>query len=161
LIAGMMSVTNSNYFSRLDRYEKSTPGIVLVARGTARGLSNFGWSKEKIKNYLWENSKVDWSRMEKAYSAYNMPKLLKELKPYVTNGKPVPITSKPENIMLVVAGGEQSGHGYYMQLGTSYGPACKQIELPAGWDELLKEAEKDLGPVPVRKRPSTARRTGK
>jgi hypothetical protein len=149
-LAGMMNVPNKNYFTRLDRFEKSSPGIMLIGRGTAQGLAEFGWTKEKVKDYLWEHSKVPWSMIEKSHSAFEKKELLDELKPYVTEGKPVPITSKPKNILLVVAGGEQSGHGYWMQLGTSYEPTCKQVKLPAKWSELLKQAEKDLGPLPAR-----------
>ena len=106
--------------------------------------------EEKVKEYLWEESKVPWPAIKKSYSFTEMEKLLNELKPYVTEGQPIPITSKPKNIMLVVAGGDQSQHGYYMQLGTSYKPTCKPVKLPTRWNELLKEAEKDLGTIPTR-----------
>jgi hypothetical protein len=42
-------------------------------------------------------------------------------------------------MMIVVAGGEQSGHGYWMQIGTSFKPSCKEIKLPPNWDDLVKE----------------------
>lgn len=53
--------------------------------------------------------------------------------------------------MIVVAGGDQSGHGYWMQAGYSgdFKPASKEIKLPANWDDLLKQAEEDLGPPPA------------
>ena len=65
-------------------------------------------------------------------------------------GNSLPITKKPEDIMIVVAGGEQSGHGYWMHVGCCPAKATSaEIELPADWEQLLTEAEEDLGPAPT------------
>ena len=52
--------------------------------------------------------------------------------------------------MLVVAGGEQSGHAYWMQVGPPYTVLSKEISMPAlpKWEKLMEQAEKDLGPLP-------------
>ena len=61
---------------------------------------------------------------------------------------PMPIAVAPRNIMVVVAGGEQSGHCYWLRgHGGTYGPCTKEIALPSNWDELLGNSEKDLGPI--------------
>ena len=61
----------------------------------------------------------------------------------------IPITRVPENIALMVAGGAQAEHGYWMMTGSCPSAATfSEIELPAHWNDLLKEAEKDLGPLP-------------
>jgi hypothetical protein len=54
--------------------------------------------------------------------------------------------------MVIVAGGEQSQHGYWMQMGVSGLPTTAEIKLPAQekWQELMQHAEKDLGPLPAR-----------
>ncbi|MFC1941071.1 hypothetical protein ACFLWL_01490 [Chloroflexota bacterium] len=145
--AGMMGVTNWNYWGRVERFEGS-PGILLMARGTAQGLAKFGWSKEKVQAFLWENSKIPWSMIKNACAPDKLKERIEPHKPYLSMNKPWPITSKPENIMIAVAGGEQSGHGYWMQIGNSYHPTCKEIKLPPNWDELLNKAERDLGPLP-------------
>ena len=63
---------------------------------------------------------------------------------------PFPITSRPENVMIVVAGGEQSGHSYYMGVGLGpNGATNAEIKLPKEWSNLLKQAESDLGPAPA------------
>jgi hypothetical protein len=49
--------------------------------------------------------------------------------------------------MIAVTGGAQSGHGYWMQLGQA-APTNAKITLPNNWSALLKQAEKDLGPIP-------------
>jgi len=52
--------------------------------------------------------------------------------------------------MLVISGGEQSGHTYWIQGGN--GPIAgtdAEIKLPARWNDLLKRAEADIGPAPA------------
>ncbi|MFC2047969.1 hypothetical protein ACFLSK_00870 [Chloroflexota bacterium] len=145
IFAAMMGVPNWNYFQRgFD----GAPGILLMARGTAQGLAKFGWSKEKVQAFLWENSKVPWSMIKNAGPPDRIKGIIELQKPYLSMNEPWPVTSKPENIMIIVAGGEQSLHGYWMQIGTSEKPTCKEIKLPPNWDELLNKAEKDLGPLP-------------
>ena len=52
--------------------------------------------------------------------------------------------------MVVVAGGHHPSHAYWMEgTGHTSYPVAKAIKLPANWKELLKEAEKDLSPMPV------------
>ena len=61
------------------------------------------------------------------------------------------MAADPKNIMIVVAGGEQSGHGYWMRYGFGpITPTSAEIQLPANWGELLKKAEEDLDPLPAR-----------
>jgi hypothetical protein len=71
------------------------------------------------------------------------------LKQYVPPGEPWPISIKPDNLMIVVAGGKQSGHGYWMRMGCCpTQPVSAEIELPRNWEGLIKKAEEDLGPIP-------------
>ncbi len=142
--AGFMGAPNGNYYS-LGAYNGS-PGILLMARGTAEGLARFGWSKEKIRRYLWETSKIasyklvglDWLRPDLSQHKLSKADLDQD---------PMPVTRYPENIIIVVAGGAQSGHGYWMQVGCcTEGPTSSQIRLPDNWRSLMAEAEKDLGP---------------
>ncbi|MBI4334679.1 MAG: hypothetical protein HY673_25780 [Chloroflexi bacterium] len=145
-IAGFMRAPNSNYYSS-GSFMNGAPGMVLIARGTAQGFASaLGFSKDHVKAFLWDNSRLPWSEMEKI-------DFLDYMKPSVERGMidiepvdPFPITARPRNIMIVVAGGEQAMHSYYMAVGHGpAGPAHAEIELPARWDELLDRAEKDLG----------------
>jgi len=43
---------------------------------------------------------------------------------------PMPIAMSPNNIMIVVAGGKQSGHAYLMQVSLSGTVVSKGIRLP-------------------------------
>lgn len=123
------------------------PGILLLARYAVQPLSDLGYTKKKVQEELWERSKVpvvDLGNYNKS-QVKQAPELTGDI-------DPVPITSKPENIMIVCCGGEQSGHGEWMQVG--HDPEAfvsREIKLPAKakWDKLLEEAEEDLGPIPT------------
>jgi hypothetical protein len=63
----------------------------------------------------------------------------------------MPVAYAPRNILMVVAGGEQSGHSYWLQVhGGTHGPAARGVSLPENWKALLDTAEADLGPPPAR-----------
>jgi len=154
--ARVMAGNYGNIFGTL--HPNSVPGVVLIPRATARGLSSLGWSKERVKGYLWENSKVPWVEIQ-AQSRFGKPLYLgagfeyKEVmwKPYLKEGEAWPLAADPKNIMIVVAGGEQNGHGYWMRYGEGpVMPTSAEIKLPANWGELLKKAEDDFGPLPAR-----------
>ena len=145
-IAGYMSVPYGAYFAATFN-PQGTPGILLVGHAAAQGFSNLGWSKEKVKTYLWENARIpesEWLRdiLELRGSRAGLP-----VKDYVQY--PMPIAVGPKNIMIVVAGGKLGTHPYWLQVhGGTFGPATKQVNLPTNWTQLLKKAEEDLGPHP-------------
>jgi hypothetical protein len=137
--AGAMGVPNGNYWAMANN-PQGAAGILLMARGTAQGLAKFSWSKEKIKTYLWENSHVPPSKLGPPISAWWVPG--EEEIPY-----PVPISLSPKGIRIVVAGGLQSGHMTWLQVGCcAEALTTAEIKLPGNWDALLMQAEQDIGP---------------
>lgn len=145
--SGFMGAPNGNYYSH--GAFNSAPGILVMSGGTAAGLARFGWSKDKIRQYLWDHSKIpqfklrglDWLRAELSQHQLQDSDLVQD---------PMPITRRPENIIIVVAGGAQSGHGYWMQVGCcTEGPTSSEIKLPRNWDALIKDAETELWQRPV------------
>jgi hypothetical protein len=146
-IAGFMGSPYTNYWQRPTMFEGS-PGIVVLGRGSVESLADLGWSKEKVQQYLWENSKLPWADKLKYGGLEDARRRIKDIEGRIVEGQPWPITSKPKNIMIVVAGGAQSGHGFWMQVAQA-APTSAKITLPKNWDALLKEAEKDLGPIPL------------
>ncbi len=120
--------------------------IMLLGRDAAQRLSHLGWSKEKVKSFLWENSKVPESKLlrrwiERMLSEGSVPKEYAKF--------PIPIAMSPSNIMIVVTGGRQSGHAHWMAPSlTGKSVITKEIKLPANWRGLLKKADIDLGPCP-------------
>ncbi len=127
-------------------YEEGAPGILILSSVIAHQLADEGWTKEKIKKFLWENAKVPMSELEKV----GMMKHFKVLGYEKTLQDPWPITSKPENFILVVAGGHHPTHTYWMEVcGGPQKVASAKIQLPANWGQLIKQAEEDLGPTAV------------
>jgi hypothetical protein len=57
---------------------------------------------------------------------------------------PWPVCLKPQNIVFVVAGGSHPTHAYWLQ---ATGPHVlgRPIRVPETFDELLAEADRDLG----------------
>lgn len=120
-------------------------GVVLIARGYAVSLAEVsGYSKEKVRNFLWDHAKIPWS--EAVAMGWS-----DRLAAAIPKGQDIPVTPVPRQIRLVVAGGDQSGHTYWMSGSSAYGSVIKEVrKLPANWDALLKQAEADLGPAPTR-----------
>ncbi len=138
--AGAMAIPNGNYW--IHPYNpKGAAGILLMAKGTVQGLSRFGWSKEKVRAYLWQNSKIPASKLGPYVSAWWVPteRIIQD---------PMPISMSPKGIKMVIAGGLQSGHMMWLQVGCCPEELTSaQIKLPVNWDQLLSKANEDLGPV--------------
>ena len=143
--AGYIGIPNANYWSTLPRWENGSPGILLMPRGTARGLDELGWSKDKIRNLLWVESKLPPSKV-KDYGFERVAQAL-SLDPTM----PMPVSKTPKSLTIVVAGGEQSGHAYFMP-NQGNTPMSREIKLPTEWkwNDLLKQAQIDLGSIPDR-----------
>jgi hypothetical protein len=145
--AGYMRIPSQNSLFSMS-FSDGVGGLLLIPRGVVQEMSRLGWTKEKVRNFLWERSKIPDS-----------PQLRWEIENRVKTGEtpsewvqyPFPICRKPEGIVIVVAGGEQSGHSYWMQTGHGgYVAKTVAIQLPAAWEDLLRKAEEDLGPMPGR-----------
>jgi hypothetical protein len=140
-IAAYMRSPNVNMF---EGYVGGAPGILLLSSIVANQLAGLGWTKESIKDFLWENSKIPMSDIKKwGFIQYIQDRGIGD-----TIKDPWPITSKPKNIMIVVAGGRHPTHAYWMQAAQGPRTVIKQITLPTKWGNLLKEAEEELGPLP-------------
>lgn len=137
-VADFMKAPNHNIFDPWD----GSMGILIYNTLQLQQMADLGWTKESIKEFLWENTKLSMADLERTGLIYGMSNI--ELT------DPLPMSTKPENLMLVAAGGRHPSHSYWMEGSghTSY-PVAKEIELPADWEQLLKEAEEDLGPMPL------------
>ena len=124
------------------------PGLLLMARGTAKAMADLGLSKLDVQTGIWEATKLPWAEVEGSIKmwtdiGYNDPK-------YAYERDLMPIGVGPRNMIFAVAGGAQSGHAYWMSTHAAITkPISKEIKLPANWDELLAQAEEDLGALPA------------
>ena len=129
----------------LKGYDAGTPGILLLSSTAALQLASLGWTKEKIKDFLWENSKIPVSKLKRTGMIYYLKE--RGMDPE-TLPDPWPITRTPRNLMIVVAGGRHPTQAYWMQGAYGTKTVSSRIRLPSAWDQLLKEAEAELGPPP-------------
>ncbi|MEM9681917.1 MAG: hypothetical protein AAF942_01510 [Pseudomonadota bacterium] len=140
-VAGYLGSPSPHYAGG---WAHGTPGGLLMSRVVAQQLAGLGWTQKKIRDFIWEKSKIPADKVrefgmyqwiEQADDAESIAS--KELDPW-------PITRTPEQIIMAVAGGHHPTHNYWMQ-SWSRNVAGGEIHLPAGWDALIAEAEEDLG----------------
>ena len=110
-------------------------------------IDNNDMTQEKLRERLWEESKLPYELveamgyMERAikYSCIELPK----------PGDKIAYTPDARNLHMAFAGGESGLHGYWMT-GMCQGKVVDAVvELPKNWDDLLLDAEIDLGPAPA------------
>ena len=136
-IAAYLRVPDMHY---LHGYADGTPGIVVISRVVAADLASLGWTKESIREFLLEHTKVPMAEMRKVGGIAWIELASTEIARKSIELDPWPISSKASNIGLVVAGGAHSTHALWMQ---GYSPAVigREIKLPAVFEQLVAEAD--------------------
>lgn len=125
-------------------YEDGTPGMMMVPRVVAQMMAEQGWTKTKLRQFLYDNSKIPVEQLRRggALSWFEI-----DPSPVTRDSvkqDPWPITSKPDNLVFVVAGGSHPTHAYWLQ-GTGVRVHGRMIRTPESFDRLLVEADRDLG----------------
>jgi len=121
-----------------------SPGALLMSQVVANQLARLGWTKEKIKRFLWEtsaisNADVRETGMKQWIGAAPDPETIASV-----NMDPWPVTRTAEQIILCVAGGHHPTHNFWMQ-GNAPVIGGGEITLPANWETLIADADIDLG----------------
>ena len=121
-----------------------TNGLALFPKAFVESLASVnGFTKEDAKQYLWEKSKVSYEQqVEWGYQNFMAQQNLYQ------PGDMVPAVPHPEQVHIAICGGAQGGHGYWMSPFCTGLNTAAEIKLPANWDDLLYQAEIDLGPIP-------------
>src|SRR4030095_16461481 len=100
-----------------------------------------------IREFLWDNSKIPMAQMRR----YGAPAWIEiDVNPLVRESiklDPWPICLKPDNIVLVVAGGSHPTHSYWLQSHSSPTVPGRIIRVPETFDRLIAAADRDLAPV--------------
>jgi hypothetical protein len=127
----------------LHGWETGTPGMMMLAPIVARRMAEVGWTQESIREFLWKNSKIPMEQLRRA----GAPAWIEiDANPKVRDSielDPWPICQKPENIVLVVAGGGHPTHSYWLQAHSPTVPG-RVMRLPETFDRLIGEAANDL-----------------
>ena len=144
-IAGTMRAPGGQLFRPNYKNPNMATGVVMLGRTWAKELASQGFSKDKLKTALWEQSKIPWEELVKMG---NSKRAIEQTG--IKEKGAAPLSAKPEQLMVVIAGGDQSGHAFWMAPGgtSGYTTVDAGIKLPKSWNQLLKQAEAELGPVP-------------
>jgi hypothetical protein len=124
-------------------WEKGTPGVMMLAPIVARRMAEIGWTQQSIREFLWENSRIPMEHMRRAGAPAWIEIDANPATRASINLDPWPICEKPDNIVLVVAGGGHPTHSYWLQ---AHSPSVngRVMRLPETFDRLVAEADKDL-----------------
>jgi hypothetical protein len=144
--ANCMGIQHGAFYANGFNPEGSA-GILLLARAAAQSFAHFGWQKDRITDYLWRESRLPdtpWLRNILDYFGRQKQLFVKDHIQY-----PMPIAHAPKNITIVVAGGDQGNHSFWLPTGAGIGPVTRKIVLPGTWNSLLGRAETLLGPIPA------------
>jgi hypothetical protein len=135
----MKSVWGANF-----RPAMGFPGIMFYNSMICRNMARIGWTKEKIRTRLAELLFVtpeelrDRTDIRRAAAAAGVD--LSQLPARI------PLMTKPQNIHFVCAGGDHPSLAMWLAGVTLLGNV--EIQLPGNWENLLQQAEADLGPIP-------------
>lgn len=149
-MAGNMAAPNPNRLdgpitAELQHEPNLTTGLALLPHSFVESLASVnGYTKDDVRQFLWDNSKVPYETVVSwGYEAFM------ERGGIYKPGDMVAAAPRADQITLVVTGGSQGGHGYWMAPFMTGHNTAVEIELPANWDDLLFQAEIDLGPIPA------------
>jgi hypothetical protein len=116
----------------------------MLSPVVAKAMAGLGWTKKAIRDFLWENTKLPAEEMRRG----GIDEWLKaDRDPTVrasANLDPWPHAARPENLVLLVAGGEHPTNSYWME---AYSPHVvgRKVQLPENFGELLDQADRDIG----------------
>jgi len=142
-MADFMRVPN---MAGLAGYEHGTPGILMLPGVVAQTMTGLGWTKASMREFLWEHSRIPAAELRRAgcpaWIEIDTSKVARDSLAL----DPWPITARPENFVIVVAGGGHPTNSYWLQ---GYSPAVvgRPVDLPASFESLLADAEREIGPA--------------
>ena len=152
VLSKVVGAPDENRYVHVDTYAEGNPnlatGMILMPRGFAQSLQEMnGWSKADMKQFIWENSRVPYADMVKWLFTRRLKNLPQYKDRVPADDELVPVCPEPSQLTVVVAGGDQSGHGYFMEPITQGEMGSIEVKLPKNWDDLMLDADIDMGPV--------------
>jgi hypothetical protein len=125
-------------------YADGTPGVLMIPNIVAQRMAELGWTQRSIREFLWEHSKIPLALLRRSGSVSWIEVDSNPVTRASLELDPWPIAAKPDNLILIVAGGGHPTNSYWLQ---GYSPSVvgRPISLPPEFDRLLAEADRDLG----------------
>jgi hypothetical protein len=125
-------------------YKDGAPGVLMLSPVVANAMAAVGWTKKSIREFIWEHTKTTKaSRTKNGFDSWlgaDRDELVRES----ASLDMWPSSMKPENLVLLVAGGGHPTNSHWME---AYSPNVvgRKIMLSEAHDALLVEADRDLG----------------
>jgi hypothetical protein len=125
-------------------YSDGTPGILMISPVVANAMAASGWTKTSMREFLWEHSKIPGEQLRRGgidiwIEADRDPAVRDSVKL-----DPWPHSARPNNLVLLVAGGGHPTNSYWLE-GYSPHVVGRKIAVPADFAQLLIEADRDIG----------------
>jgi hypothetical protein len=125
-------------------YNTGTPGALILSPVVAKAMAAIGWTKQSIREFLWEHSKIPHTELVRGgadtWIIADRDVAVRESIRY----NPWPSSARPENLILLVAGGGHPTNSHWMD-GYSPHVVGQKIALPRDFERLLNVAERDVG----------------
>jgi hypothetical protein len=97
LVTPLLSIGGPCWISQMDQ-----PHLIALGPEHAQLIAGAGWSKKQFRDAFWEKARIPFSAWPKGCP--NIDLLIKRLGP-VSPNTPIPITLRPEELHIVIAGG--------------------------------------------------------
>ena len=108
-MAGFLAVPHYHY---LHGYDEGTPGAMLLTCVVAGSLASLGWTKPRIRKFLVAQSRIPREQLKRTGRRAWFEIAHDQSARDSIDLNPWPITSKPDNLILVVAGGGHPTHSF-------------------------------------------------
>ena len=130
--------------TNLSGYEQGTPGILMIPGVVANNMARLGWTQASMREFLWEHSKIPMSELRRNGGAAWIEIDSSPVTRASIGMDPWPITARPDNFIVVVAGGGHPTNSFWLQ---GYSPRVigRVMQVPETFDRLLADADRDLG----------------
>ena len=140
-LADFMRVPN---YTTLGGYEKGTPGAILIPGVVAQMMAGLGWTKPKMREFFFEQARIPQAEIKRNGGTAWIDMDSNPITRDSLKIDPWPITSKPENFIVLVCGGGHPTNSFWLQ---GYSPRVigKLLHVPETFEQLLVEADRDLG----------------
>ena len=118
--------------------------LLILSPAHARLFADSGLSKQDIQKFVYEKARISMAEAEAAGLELSLGEWEQRLASASDKNTLVPMVEKPEDLVIIVAGGTGSGNSTFVPcLGKKVTVGIDKYK-PAHWNELLKKNERVL-----------------
>ena len=125
-------------------YSDGTPGVLILSAVVVNAMAALGWTKQSIREFLWEHSKTPSEQLRRGGTDIWIEADRDPAARASIALDPWPHSGRPENLILLVAGGGHPTNSHWLE-GYSPGVIGRKIAIPTAFGRLLNEAKRDIG----------------